>query len=419
MTIKISQPYGFSQIGKRINNEDAIFPAVDDATIHSSLFLVCDGMGGHSNGEIASNLVIDKLSDYYETRKYSFNNINEIMFFWDNAIIEIEEQFEQYMLKNPESKGMGTTLCLLQFHENYIITGHIGDSRIYQIRNNQIIFMTEDHSMVNTLLKAGKLTPSEALNYPNRNVITRAIQGRLQPTQIEYNHINDIQTGDYFFICTDGILEQINDRILIDIVMLEGSTLKEKVDILLRQCQGLTKDNYSGYLIEVTKGNSHYQVPQVKHLIDEVLTSKQDNTELGIEKYNNYYVFPTQTLKSKSNFSKRFKDIIMGFLYGFIGLVFIFAVYTTLDSFKDNTRKVSNNQSKARVSLQKHQLSIIPPSINNEPKVSKDNKTKKQKSRDKYISHRSDPNFGKSIKDSLLDKVSDTVTKKDREPKIL
>jgi serine/threonine protein phosphatase PrpC len=184
MIIQIAQPVGFSQIGKRSNNEDAIFPLCGDESTENRLFLVCDGMGGHSNGEIASHLTINRFAKYFDTHFQQKRSLEEIEDLWNNALIELEEEFEDYILQNPDSKGMGTTLCLLHFHDKGVTIGHIGDSRVYQISEGQVVFMTEDHSIVNELLKSGEITPAEALTYPNRNVITRAIQGTSVPTII-------------------------------------------------------------------------------------------------------------------------------------------------------------------------------------------------------------------------------------------
>ncbi len=334
MIIEIAQPFGFSQIGKRSNNEDAIFPVAGSATAYTNFFLVCDGMGGHSNGEIASHLAIDGFVNYFETQTLSSNNPKDLMNFWDDALISIEEHFEQYIQVNPESKGMGTTLCLFQINDNGIAIGHIGDSRVYQIRQNQIVFVTEDHSMVNELLKTGRLTQAEALNHPNKNVITRAIQGASIPTEIQYDFITDIEVGDYFFMCTDGVLEQINDRILIDILNYDGATLEEKLKIVLEKCQSLTKDNYSGYLIEVKNIINDHVIP---------------NQEFEKESINNYNEVVEETYKSniqtvvpqqqtlinkpKPKVLRRTKDVMMGFFYAFLGLILFFVIYISFDFF--------------------------------------------------------------------------------------
>jgi serine/threonine protein phosphatase PrpC len=336
MVIEIAQPFGFSQIGKRSNNEDAIFPVAGSATVHTNFFLVCDGMGGHSNGEIASHLAIDGFVDYFENQPPASKNPKDIISFWDNALISIEERFDQYIQTNPESKGMGTTLCLFQINDNGITIGHIGDSRVYQIRQNQIVFMTEDHSMVNELLKTGRLTQAEALNHPNKNVITRAIQGASIPTEIQYDFITNIEAGDYFFMCTDGVLEQINDRILVDILNFDGASLEEKLKIVLEKCQSLTKDNYSGYLIEVKNVINNQVIPNQALENEAIFYNKE--AEVAEEIYRpiiQIVKVPQQQLitKSKPKVLRRTKDVMMGFFYAFLGLVLFFIIYISFDFF--------------------------------------------------------------------------------------
>lgn len=338
MILEIAQPFGFSQIGKRSNNEDAIFPVAGSATAHTNFFLVCDGMGGHSNGEIASHIAIDGFVDFYENQTPTSKNPKDIMSFWDNALISIEERFEQYIQANPESKGMGTTLCLFQINDNGITIGHIGDSRVYQIRQNQIIFMTEDHSMVNELLKTGRLTQAEALNHPNKNVITRAIQGASIPTEIQYDFITDIEVGDYFFMCTDGVLEQINDRILVDILNFDGASLEEKLKIILEKCQSLTKDNYSGYLIEIKNVINNHVIPNQEIEKEAIFSYKE--AEATEETYRPIVqtVKPQLISKSTPKVLRRTKDVMMGFFYAFLGLILFFVIYISFDFFTEKEK---------------------------------------------------------------------------------
>lgn len=336
MIIEIAQPFGFSQIGKRSNNEDAIFPVAGSATAQTNFFLVCDGMGGHSNGEIASHLAIDSLVDYFEHQAPTSKNPKDIMSFWDDALISIEGRFDQYIQANPETKGMGTTLCLFQINDNGITIGHIGDSRVYQIRQNQIKFMTEDHSMVNELLKTGRLTQAEALNHPNKNVITRAIQGASIPTEIQYDFITDIEVGDYFFMCTDGVLEQINDRILVDILNFDGASLEEKLKIILEKCQSLTKDNYSGYLIEVKNVINNHVIPNQEIEKEAIVSYKEVEAAEEIYRPIIQTVKPQQPQlinKSTPKVLRRTKDVMMGFFYAFLGLILFFVIYISFDFF--------------------------------------------------------------------------------------
>jgi serine/threonine protein phosphatase PrpC len=323
MLIKLAHPVGFSKIGGRSNNEDTIYPLENEATANDQLFVVCDGMGGHSNGEIASKIAASGFAEYQRLhlKSNSLQSSVEIYAAWDNALIEVENQFEEYIKSHPESSGMGTTLCICHFNTMCLTIGHIGDSRIYQIRQNQIIFKSEDHSMVNEKVRSGEITAEEAQNYPGRNIITRAIQGAKSPTKIEYNLLTDIQKGDNFFICTDGVLEQINDRILVEIVSTSDFTVQQKVDAIIEKCQNITKDNYSGYLIEIEDVETN-SLPKNQSVLSTT------NEEEGFDNKNDYLQNKKpkteQIPQSKPSFFRKSKDVLVGLSYAFGGLFFLF-----------------------------------------------------------------------------------------------
>ncbi len=353
MKIKIANPVGFSRIGGRANNEDAIYPLENDATTQTELFVVCDGMGGHSNGEIASRLASVGFARYLNEHPELNTPISksEIYRPWDKALSEVESSFENYIFKNPDSKGMGTTLCFLHLHSLGITVGHIGDSRIYQIRGNKVIFKTEDHSRVNELVKSGQITSEEALSYPGKNIITRAIQGANSPTKIEFDILSDIQEGDCFFICTDGVLEQISDRILEEIVSAYGYTLEEKANLIIEKCQNLTKDNYSGYLIEIVgvEGEvSAQENEEQEFIIDESMVRNYTNSDvtqlimaparLAVPQNQ---ISPPAKISRTTRFFTKSKDILLGIGYALGGLIIAFFAYLIYDglSAKDKPAK--------------------------------------------------------------------------------
>ncbi|MBN1200180.1 MAG: serine/threonine-protein phosphatase [Bacteroidales bacterium] len=247
MAITIIKPNGLSEKGKRENNEDAIYPATSAATANDRLFMVCDGIGGAEKGEIASDLTIKTIAGYFQANQRKA--IDES--FIQNAVRHTQVQFDQYLVKNPHAKGMGTTLTLCCFSGNKAIIAHIGDSRVYHIRNGEIRFQTEDHSLVNSLVKNNIITPEEALTHPKRNVITRAIQGDSVSKAIpDITILDDLQPGDYFFLCSDGISEAISNATLCEIL---GSNLSNegKTEEISNRCKEHSRDNYSAYLIQI------------------------------------------------------------------------------------------------------------------------------------------------------------------------
>ena len=258
ITISLRQPIGMSERGKRANNEDSIFPL--QAHPQDSLFIVCDGVGGAAKGNIASRLVCDSFAKIFTDVKTSEPHIIGM------ALQEVEQAVYNYTRANPESMGMATTLTLLHFHENGATVAHVGDSRIYQIRDGEILYRSEDHSFVQELVRSGIITPEQAATHPKRNVITRAIQGTENPTKADVYILQDIQPQDYFFLCSDGILESVNDGTLCEVLLAhEGN--EEKIDTIKSLCEARSRDNFSCYLIQVEAAEGTADIENVQPLM--------------------------------------------------------------------------------------------------------------------------------------------------------
>jgi len=179
----------------RRNNEDAylILPEFD-------LYAVADGMGGHNAGEVASRLAIeslkDKAKDLADIDKY---HIQEWMI---EAIEKTNKEIFEASLSSLEMHGMGTTLTALLIKDNKAVIGHVGDSRIYLWRDSKLRLLSEDHSMVNELVRLGQLTEEKAKNHPHKNVLSRAL-GVERTITIDCFQL-EIQKKDVFLLCTDG-----------------------------------------------------------------------------------------------------------------------------------------------------------------------------------------------------------------------
>ena len=235
----------FNERGKRSNNEDSI--------VYGNLpcnkgyfFAVCDGVGGIDKGEVASELTCQNIKEYLINNvsdTYNQDYINEMIDFVENA-------FDNYTNQYPEAKGMATTMALLILYSDKAFVAHIGDSRIYHIRKKNIIYQTQDHSLVNEFVKSGIITEEEAITHPQRNIITRAIQAKQdRPVKADVHSINGIESSDYFFLCSDGVLESITDSQLSQILS-ENWDNKKKMDFIRKQCAGSSKDNYSAFLVQ-------------------------------------------------------------------------------------------------------------------------------------------------------------------------
>lgn len=246
MKIEIYQPQAIWELGQRNNQEDSIFPAFGEATDDDRLFILCDGMGGHEHGEVASQTVCKAMSDtLLSLSKQSFTD--------DDLLDALQTAYRQLdCLDNSHLRKMGTTLCLLYFHQGGLTAAHIGDSRIYHIRpkENRILYQSRDHSLVYDLYQAGEISYEEMRTSPQKNIITRAIQpgeeSRVRPAIV---HIADIQPGDYFYICSDGMLEQMDNDELCRLLSTDGSDEKKRMQLIAATSDN--KDNHSAYLIHI------------------------------------------------------------------------------------------------------------------------------------------------------------------------
>ena len=147
--------------------------------------------------------------------------------------------FNKYFENHSDAKGMGTTLTLLHFNDAGATVSHCGDSRVYQLREGKIIHKTNDHSYLNYMVDSGAMSAEEAENHPKKNVILRAIQGSsVKKTELETQIISDILEEDYFFLCTDGILESITDDIL-ERILSKDTSDKDKIDELYVLCNSI------------------------------------------------------------------------------------------------------------------------------------------------------------------------------------
>lgn len=233
-----------NEIGKRTNNED--FVLCRTLSNQSELFIVCDGVGGNAKGEVASHLAAASIGDYLAAQNEKKLTENDI----EGAIKFTEQKLADFIDSNIESRGMATTLALVHIFSNSATIAHIGDSRVYFVRNGNIIFRTVDHKLVTDWVRSGYLTPEEAKVHPKRNQITRAIQGAHEPTFADFTSVSDLQIDDYFLICTDGILESI-DEAFISSHFKAAANLDEITQTILKLCNEKSDDNYSAITIKI------------------------------------------------------------------------------------------------------------------------------------------------------------------------
>jgi serine/threonine protein phosphatase PrpC len=182
-----------------------------------------------------------------------------------------ESNLTAYVNKNDHVNGMATTLTISQIRENGIYVAWVGDSRVYQFRKGEIIFQTTDHSWINEALRSGILTPEEAIDHPKAHVITRAIQGSHKPTSVDEILLTDIQKGDLFLHCSDGVLETWSNEDL-SAVFASLSDPADVLDKIKSECAQNSKDNFTAIVYQIDEAS----IPEVTH--KNIVTKNTVNT---------------------------------------------------------------------------------------------------------------------------------------------
>lgn len=246
MKIEIYSPQTIHEIGQRPNQEDSLFPLL--ATEKDRMFILCDGMGGHEKGEVASQTVCDSMSCFInKNMKGCF--LSDDLF--HDAVAETCRNLDK--LGDNSIRKMGTTMAFVYLHEKGAFMAHIGDSRIYHVRSSEhkILYKSRDHSLVYDLFMAGEITQEEMRTYSRKNVITRALMPQLEEKpQIDITHTTDILQGDYFYLCSDGMLEHMDDDELVKILTDEEMSDEGKKEVLIKETSG-NSDNHSAFLIHI------------------------------------------------------------------------------------------------------------------------------------------------------------------------
>lgn len=248
MEIKLKTAYSFRQQGRRDHQEDSRHPNEEQALATQRFFVVCDGVGGCEKGEVASQTVCEAIGKAMTgvdfSRDFTNEDFHKVL---DSAYNALDRA------ANSGSRDMGTTVTFVCFHAGGCTMAHIGDSRIYQIRPSEgIIYRSDDHSLVNSMVHNGMITPEEGLTHSQRNVITRF----MEPVEADQNRCmatvmrtTDVMAGDYFLLCSDGVLHCISDEHLLQILM--GDKSNEKKMHLIADMSKESEDNNTAWLIAV------------------------------------------------------------------------------------------------------------------------------------------------------------------------
>ena len=211
---------------RRTNNQDYANQYKNKAGKY--MIFLADGMGGHRAGNIASEMAVTDLGAAWVATEIS--TINEVRE-WFAENLEKENQQIHRIGQDEEHKGMGTTLEALAIIDDQVLFAHVGDSRIGLVRNGEYHQLTNDHSLVNALLKAGQITEEEAAHHPQRNIITQSI-GQKDELQPDFGMLT-VEAGDFIVINSDGLTNMISGDEIRDILVSDLS-VEEKAKTLVR-----------------------------------------------------------------------------------------------------------------------------------------------------------------------------------------
>ena len=260
---------GQTDTGKvREHNEDTI---AFDAEI--GLLVLADGMGGYNAGEVASGIAVKTIVNLVkeaveredmkvEDRESGMSRPTIIL---RDAIHRANKIIYQTARTQPQCEGMGTTIVSALFFDNKIAIAHVGDSRMYRLRNDKFEQVTMDHSLLQELVDRGFYSAEEAQRAANKNYVTRAL-GVEPNVDVEIQEV-PVQKGDFYVLCSDGLSDMVED----DDIHLTLSTFGDNLDTVAKQLIQLSNDNGGRDNVSVVMAHVVEQFPASKGILDKIL----------------------------------------------------------------------------------------------------------------------------------------------------
>ncbi|AFQ57512.1 protein phosphatase [Bacillus subtilis subsp. subtilis] len=231
----------------RQHNEDdaGIFKGKDEFI----LAVVADGMGGHLAGDVASKMAVKAMGEKWNEAETIPTAPSECEKWLIEQILSVNSKIYDHAQAHEECQGMGTTIVCALFTGKTVSVAHIGDSRCYLLQDDDFVQVTEDHSLVNELVRTGEISREDAEHHPRKNVLTKAL-GTDQLVSIDTRSF-DIEPGDKLLLCSDGLTNKVEGTELKDILQSDSAP-QEKVNLLVDKAnQNGGEDNITAVLLEL------------------------------------------------------------------------------------------------------------------------------------------------------------------------
>jgi serine/threonine protein phosphatase PrpC len=264
-------------------NEDN-FKLVPD----KNLAIVCDGMGGHAAGEVASQLAVDTIAEVVSHPELDLPAPSSFKAGKDfieegaqlvNAIRLANRRIYLESSRNSEVRGMGTTVVAALFDETYVVVCHVGDSRVYRFRNENLEQLTVDHSWVNELINSKQLTEEESKNFISKNVITRAL-GTREDVKVDIRQ-DRIAEGDIYLLCSDGLCGFVSDGDILKSLARKDASLDQIAGELIERANAAGgEDNITVSLVKVAGVG---QPGEFEKELQQLTVESETDEELGLE----------------------------------------------------------------------------------------------------------------------------------------
>jgi PPM family protein phosphatase len=232
------QVAGETDVGQKRNHNEDTFSIIEE----ENLFVVCDGMGGHASGEVASQMAVETIKNFCKdtrddpevtwpykmdrSRQYEENRLVTAIKYANVRIFDAAK-------KEPKYHGMGTTITALYFVEEGVYRAHVGDSRIYRLREKRFQQISVDHSLLNDYIKMKKLTPQEIAAFPHKNVIVRAL-GMKESVKVDVE-FEVPQREDIYLMCSDGLTDEVTDARMGEILIENGPDIQTACHTLIEE----------------------------------------------------------------------------------------------------------------------------------------------------------------------------------------